>query len=354
MEHATAFQTATASPRPADFPTGAAPDDLFAPIAPALDQAIAIFDEELRSDLPFVRDLIAQVRRYRGKLLRPRLALLSAQACGGIRREHLTLAAVVEMVHLATLVHDDVLDEADVRRDGPTFNALAGNEAAVMLGDCLISHAYHLCCSLDSTRVARRIAAVTNTLCEGELMQIHHRGNLALTEAEYIEIITRKTAALTSAATELAAELCAVDSETVRHLAGYGRELGIAFQIVDDLLDLTGSQQDVGKSVGRDAQLGKLTLPAIRFREQHPDRRAELEAALADGGAGNGGAVNGARLSQLLDGTDAVEFSFAAARARVAAAQAHLDKLPTATTPESFDARRALAAAAGAVLTRRR
>lgn len=349
MDHATAFQSATALPLRVDVPAGTSSDDLFAPIAPALEQALAIFDEELRSDLPFVQNLIAHARRYRGKLLRPRLALLAARACGGIQREHLTLAAVVEMVHLATLVHDDVLDEADVRRDGPTVNALAGNEAAVMLGDCLISHAYHLCCSLDSTRVARRIAAVTNTLCEGELMQIHHRGNLALTEAEYIEIVTRKTAALTSAATELAAELCAVDSETVRHLAGYGRELGIAFQIVDDLLDLTGSQQDVGKSVGRDAQLGKLTLPAIRFRDQHPGRRAELESALAAAGA-----ENGERLAQLLKGTDAVAYSLAAARARVAAAQAHLEELLAATTPESRDARRALAVAAGAVLTRRR
>lgn len=349
MEHATAFQSATAAPRPAEGPVGTSPDDFFAPIAPALDQALAIFDQELRSDLPFVRELTAQVRRYRGKLLRPRLALLAAQACGGIRREHLTLAAVVEMVHLATLVHDDVLDEADVRRDGPTINALAGNEAAVMLGDCLISHAYHLCCSLDSTRIARRIAAVTNTLCEGELMQIHHRGNVALTETEYFEIITRKTAALTSAATELAAELCAADLDTVRHLAGYGRELGIAFQIVDDLLDLTASQREVGKSVGRDAQLGKLTLPAIRFREQHPARRADLEAALADAGVGQT-----TRLAKLLEGTDAVEYSLAAARSRVGAAQAHLEKLPAATTPESLDARRALAAAAAAVLTRRR
>ena len=119
---------------------------------------IEVFDRELTSDLPFVNELAERVRQYRGKLLRPRLLLLSGVAAGGIRREHEVLGAVVEMVHMATLVHDDVLDEADVRRHAPTVNRLIGNEGAVLLGDYLISHSYHLCSSLDSTYAARRIA----------------------------------------------------------------------------------------------------------------------------------------------------------------------------------------------------
>ena len=139
------------------------------------------------------------MRQYRGKLLRPGLVLLSGKACGKTTDEHLTLAAVVEMVHMATLVHDDVLDDADLRRRCPTINRLEGNEAAVLLGDYLISHAFHLCSSLESQYASSVIAATTNTVCEGELQQVHHRGDFDLSLDDYLQIITRKTASLTGA-----------------------------------------------------------------------------------------------------------------------------------------------------------
>ncbi len=170
---------------------------LYEPMAADLEKVCRIFDDELFSDLPVVNDLCDQVRQYRGKMLRPALLLLSARACGQVRPEHFTLAAVVEMVHMATLVHDDVLDEADLRRRHPTINRLAGNEAAIMLGDYLISHAFHLCSSLDSQEASRLIGATTNTVCEGELQQIAHRGDDRLTVEQYLQIITRKTAVLT-------------------------------------------------------------------------------------------------------------------------------------------------------------
>ena len=226
------------------------------------------FAEELVSDINSVNRLVEHVQRYHGKMLRPMLVLMSAMAIRPQRERtdprHLTAAAVVEMVHMATLVHDDVLDEAKLRRRGRTINQLKGNEAAVMLGDYLISHAYHLCSSLDQPKISRIIADATNTVCEGELLQLSRRHDLALDERTYYTIITRKTASLCGACCRIAAELSGCELTTTDSLYSYGETLGIAFQIIDDVLDLTGDPQTVGKSLGRDLAKGKLTLPLIR------------------------------------------------------------------------------------------
>src|SRR5687768_8356653 len=160
-------------------------------IRPQLEAVEKLFHEELVSDLACVNTLVKHVSRFRGKMLRPSLVLLSGKACGELTHAHVVIATVVEMVHMATLVHDDVLDEAELRRKGATINHLRGNEAAVMLGDYLISHSYHLCSSLDSQFASRLIAATTNRVCEGELLQVEHRNNVALDERTYLEIITR-------------------------------------------------------------------------------------------------------------------------------------------------------------------
>lgn len=303
---------------------------------------IEVFDRELDSDLPFVNRLTEQVRRYRGKLLRPKLLLLSAAATEGIRREHIVLGAVVEMVHMATLVHDDVLDEGEVRRHNATVNRLVGNEGAVLLGDYLISHAYHLCSSLDSTHAARRIAAVTNTVCEGELMQVENRGNLALEENVYFEIIRRKTAALTSVCCELGAAAAGAEPDVVEHLSAFGRDLGTAFQIVDDLLDLTGTERETGKTLGRDADLGKLTLPVICClnRAESSDREALL-AVLSSPSSSR------SEVRSMLRKTGAMAYSLNTARSHVKKALAHLDGLPDS------EAKGALVAAAEFVIQRR-
>ncbi len=317
--------------------------DLTTPIAAALDEVVATFDAELRCDLPFVDHLVEHVRRYRGKFLRPRLLLLSGRAAGELGRDHVVLAAVVEMVHLATLVHDDVLDEADVRRSGATVNRMVGNEAAVLLGDYLISHAYHLCSSLGSTSASRRIAAVTNTVCEGELMQIRHRGDPELTEAQYLEIIRRKTAALTGVCCELGAAASRASREVVDHMAAFGVDLGMAFQIVDDLLDLTGAENELGKTVGRDADLGKLTLPLIRYRDQAgPAERARFASLLADDTK-----VKSESVRSLIADTDAMNSALDTARLYVQSALGHLSLLPAG------DARDALADAARFIVTLR-
>ena len=298
--------------------------DLATPVSSALDQVIEVFDDELRSDLPFVNRLTEQVRQYRGKLLRPNLLLLAGESVGSIGRDHIVLAAVVEMVHMATLVHDDVLDEADIRRRSATINRLIGNEGAVLLGDFLISHAYHLCSSLGTPGPSRRVAAVTNIVCEGELMQIENRGNFALTEEVYLDIIRRKTAALTSLCCELGAATSDAGAETIEHLAAYGLEIGMAFQIVDDLLDLTASERETGKSVGRDAELGKMTLPLIRFLDQaRDDEREALTGVLASADP-----HKTARVREIIADSTCIEQALDVARLYVASAIEHLAVLP--------------------------
>lgn len=312
-------------------------------VALSLGRVIETFDAEVRSDWPFVNQLLERVAAYRGKLLRPRLLLMAAEATGGIRDEHITLAGVVEMVHMATLVHDDVLDEADVRRRSATVNRLIGNEGAVLLGDYLISHAYHLCSSLGSTHYSRRIAAVTNTVCEGELMQIEARGNFDLSERDYLEIIRRKTAALTGVCCELGAAAAGAEDDIIEHMAAFGASLGLAFQIVDDLLDLTASEAEMGKSVGRDADMGKLTLPLIRFRDTaSPEDRQRLIAILS-----NGGEDKTAAARMLVSSSDAIDYARGVARSYVEESQARLVHLPESAGKD------ALAATAEFVLDRR-
>lgn len=236
-------------------------------LAADLAQVETRFAAELLSDLGCVNTLVGHIERYRGKMLRPTLVLLTAAACRPdeprTAEPHLVLATVLEMVHMATLVHDDILDEAQVRRRGATINHLQGNEAAVMLGDYLISHAYHLCSSLDDVSVSRRVAQATNTVCEGELLQLANRNNWDLDERTYFEIIRRKTASLCGAACGIAAAIAGASPAVVEGMHAFGEKLGIAFQIVDDVLDLTGDEATVGKTLGRDLQKGKLTLPLI-------------------------------------------------------------------------------------------
>jgi octaprenyl-diphosphate synthase len=236
---------------------------LYGPIDTDLEIVRQKFDDELSSDLPFVNEYCQTIRSYRGKMLRPSMLLLAAKACGEIRPEHHALAAVVEMVHMATLVHDDVLDEAEERRRRPTIRALSGNVAAVLFGDYLISHAFHLCSSLGDSFASRQIGATTNAVCEGELLQNHHCHDLKVTEADYLEIIRRKTGALTAVSCELGAAYTGADEPIVKAFRDYGLYAGIAFQIVDDLLDLVGNAGEVGKTLGLDLHLGKLTLPTI-------------------------------------------------------------------------------------------
>ena len=264
-------------------PDAAFISDLARCIAPELLAVNKLFHEELETDLPSVNTLVRHVSRFRGKMLRPMLVLLAGKACGKLVDAHTVIATVVEMVHMATLVHDDVLDEAELRRKGATINHLRGNEAAVLLGDYLISHSYHLCSSLNSQFASRTIARTTNQVCEGELLQIDNRNNLDLDEQTYLKIITRKTAVLTAACCSMGATFAEAPADWVTGLETYGMCLGKAFQIQDDILDLVGEVGTVGKTLGIDAEKGKLTMPVIHFLENAPLEHRSLLRSLLSG-----------------------------------------------------------------------
>src|SRR6516165_4528461 len=275
--------------------------DLFRPIRTELESAELIFQHELRSRFPSVQHLVDHCGDYQGKRLRPALLLLSAHACGSVTGAHPVLAAVVEMIHTATLVHDDVLDESMVRRHSATVNAEWGNETAVLLGDYPFTHAFHLAASLESTLACRLIGRATNRVCEGEMQQVHHRGNLDLDEASYFAIIEGKTAELTAVSCRLGAHYAGADEATIAALDRYGRNLGIAFHIADDVLDIWGEERTTGKSLGTDLEKQKLTLPVIRLlklvdsktaitvrdilTDGRPDQRRLLRPYLEESGA---------------------------------------------------------------------
>jgi octaprenyl-diphosphate synthase len=269
------------------------------------------------------------------------------------QHKHLVAAAVVEMVHMATLVHDDILDDARMRRQGATINYLQGNEAAVMLGDYLISHAYHLCSSLGSPEISRMIAHATNTVCEGELLQLANRHQLGLDEPTYFKIITRKTASLCGACCRVTAELSDCEPNVAEALYRYGETLGIAFQIIDDVLDLTGDQAVVGKTLGQDLAKGKLTLPLIHAiaSSGEPVRgeligllKSQAEAGLLDDQAKAGAG----RVREILLAGDSLDYARDKAVSLVESAKSGLIE-----NLEETPARAYLLGLADSVVTRR-
>jgi octaprenyl-diphosphate synthase len=290
---------------------------LYAPIAEELAAAEELLRSELTSDDPFVDPLVKHAFRLGGKRLRPALLLLSAKATGKITRDHVVLAAVMEMIHTATLVHDDVLDEASLRRHRETINAASDNEASVLVGDFLFTHAFFLASSLETTYACRTIGRSTNIVCAGELRQIHSRGNFALSESEYLSIIEAKTAELCACCCRLGAHYSGASPACADALDRFGRNLGIAFQIADDLLDLVGDEVSMGKSLGSDLEKQKPTLPLIRLLAQSTSgERAELIDLLSSGQRADRQQVNG-----WLECTSALQYT--RDKARWYARQAH-------------------------------
>ncbi|MEM1186206.1 MAG: polyprenyl synthetase family protein [Planctomycetota bacterium] len=323
------------------------PDSL-APVQEALALGLARveerFDRQLESDIPPVSALCKHIERYRGKMLRPTLVLLiglaahpdtSKAATEGPEAlaklwtdEHVGLAAVVEMVHMATLVHDDVLDEAEVRRRGTTVNRLTDNETAVILGDYLIASAYHLCSTVESREASLAVGDTAMVMCAGELLQLHHRGDWSLDEPTYFEIVKRKTAALIGLAAALGAASSGAGDESESAARSFGETIGIAFQIQDDLLDLTGEEATVGKSVRRDLAKGKLTLPLVHaLAAAEPSDRGRL-LRLIESAEGEPSAEDEAELLGLLRRLGSVESAVATARRLVADALPGLERFP--------------------------
>lgn len=212
-----------------------------------------------------LEQLIEYVSGRSGKMIRPALLLLAGRCCGQITDEHIRVAAIIEMIHNATLLHDDVIDEGQKRRGQPTINRLWGNETAVLLGDLLLSRVFQMCAELEESQAAKVIAAAAVRLCEGELRQAIQKHDWQLSEPDYIDAITEKSAVLFSSACYLGAVLAKTSDESARSLADYGLNIGVAFQITDDLLDIVGDEQKTGKTLGSDVDRHKLTLALIHL-----------------------------------------------------------------------------------------
>lgn len=317
---------------PVTEPTDLLRQTLFAPIAAELEQVEQRLRAELRSDYPYVDELVRYGCLLGGKRLRPALLLLAASAAGGVREEHRVLATVVEMIHTATLVHDDVIDEADLRRHLATVNARWDNEASVLLGDFLFTHAFYLASTLPTTLACRLIGQATNIVCEGELRQKGCRGNFAIGEAEYYSIVDAKTAELCAVSCELGAHYAGASDTVTAEMSLYGRELGIAFQIADDLLDVEGDEQTTGKSLGTDLAKQRPTLPILRLLAVASDEeRRQLLAALQ-------GEVDAPLLTirPLLEKHRAVEYTRQIAQSYADRAATRLDCLPPSPARETL------------------
>lgn len=264
-----------------------APGDIQRLVRDDLDGVDALIRARLASDVLLINQVGEHIIGAGGKRLRPQLHLIAARALGYAGRDHLQLAAVIEFIHTSTLLHDDVVDESDLRRGRKTANALWGNAASVLVGDFLYSRSFQLMVELDRMAVMQVLANTTNAIAEGEVLQLLHVNNPDVDEAAYLRVIERKTAVLFAAATRLGAVLCDQDERHGDALYDYGLNLGYAFQIADDVLDYTADAVALGKNLGDDLAEGKATLPLIHAMACADEvSRERLRRIVEEGDAG--------------------------------------------------------------------
>jgi octaprenyl-diphosphate synthase len=284
----------------------------------------AVIQQRLSSEVVLVNQLSHYIVNSGGKRLRPLLSLLASQAYGYQGEHHHTLAAIIEFIHTATLLHDDVVDESDMRRGRETANALFGNAASVLVGDFLYSRAFEMMVDVNSMRIMQILAETTNVIAEGEVMQLMNCNDADTTEQRYLDVIHAKTAKLFEAATRLGAVLCQRPQEEENAMASYGMHLGTAFQLIDDVLDYSSSSEEMGKNVGDDLAEGKPTLPLIyAMRNGTAEQSAIVRKAIEEGGL--------EYLEQVMDAirhTGAIEYTEQTARQEAELAIQQLQHLP--------------------------
>jgi octaprenyl-diphosphate synthase len=282
----------------------------FIQISDELGQVKELINEQLLCcpDETGVMRLVEHLNSCGGKMIRPGLVLLAGRAVGKITDKHIRIAAIMEMIHNATLLHDDVIDEGKSRRGQATVNSLWGNESAVLLGDFLLSKVFKMCADLEP-QVAKIIATAAGRTCEGELRQITHRGNWQLGEAEYLDIITDKSAALFSSCCYLGGFLGGAGETELRRLSDFGLNLGIAFQIADDLLDLVGDQNKTGKPTGNDLDNGKVTLPVIHLLKTGNETDKELVMGILGECGKRGRSTRCGRLAEKLRVCGSIDYA---------------------------------------------
>jgi len=270
-------------------------DDIYALIADDMRAVDAVIRQRLHSDVALVSQVAEYIVAGGGKRMRPALVLLAAGAMGYRGGKHHELAAIVEFIHTATLLHDDVVDESDMRRGRSTANALFGNAASVLVGDFLYSRAFQMMVGIGSMRVMEVLSDATNVIAEGEVLQLMNCHNADIDVDEYLQVIRYKTAKLFEAAGRLGAIIGGADAAVEAALSGYGMHLGTAFQLIDDVLDYSGAEAETGKHVGDDLAEGKPTLPLIHaMKHGTPDQSACVRRAIEEGGREQFGEVLGA------------------------------------------------------------
>jgi octaprenyl-diphosphate synthase len=310
---------------------------IFHHIANELIQVEVEFERQARSNVQVIDYLGDYLRRSGGKRVRPALTILSTYAVGGdgARYNTIRMATVMEFLHTATLVHDDVIDKADMRRKRPTVNALYGNETAVLLGDWLYMSAFETSLAERSLPVLDILTSVTRKMTEGELLQLTLLGDAALSEAQYFDVLKRKTAYLFSASCEIGAILGGASEKQQAALRDYGLYLGTAFQLIDDLLDFTSSEEALGKAAGADLLGGKVTLPLIYLRDAEPKSLEMVQTVLREGKYGS---VKQEDLLEAITRTGALEQARARADEYAEEARAALDHLPDSEYSDSLRA----------------
>lgn len=292
-----------------------------------MDEVIRV---KLHSDVVLVRQVGEYIINSGGKRLRPALVILSAGAFGYAGKYHHNLAAIIEFIHTATLLHDDVVDASKLRRSKATANALFGNAASVLVGDFLYSRAFQMMVEVNNMRIMQVLADATNTIAEGEVLQLLNCRNPDVKEENYLQVIQYKTAKLFEAATRLGAILCSVTPAEEESMAAYGMHLGTAFQLTDDMLDYSGDYHDTGKNLGDDLAEGKPTLPLIYAMKTGSEKQVTIvRNAIKQGGEESLQAV-----LDVIQKTDALDYTRQKAEAESSMASAAISSLPNSNYKE--------------------
>jgi len=310
---------------------------IFNLIGAELAQVEVEFERQARSNIQVIAYLGDYLRASGGKRVRPALTILSNYAVGGdgSRFNSIRMAAVMEFLHTATLVHDDVIDNAEIRRNRPSINSRFGNQTAVLMGDWLYMSAFETSLTERSLPVLDILTNITRKMTEGELMQLTLIGRTDLTEEQYFDVLRRKTAYLFSACCEIGSILGGADERQQRALREYGMNLGTAFQLVDDLLDFTATEEVLGKAAGADLIDGKITLPLIYLLQDEPRMRADVQTVMREG---NYEKVRRGSLLEAVERTGALRRARAHAEKYAEAARKALDELPASDYNEALRA----------------
>ncbi len=305
--------------------------EIISPIAADMQEVDAVIRSRLNSEVVMIRTIGEYIISAGGKRMRPAMVLMVANALGYKGNLHHILAAVIEFIHTSTLLHDDVVDESDMRRGRETANAVFGNAASVLVGDYLYSRSFEMMVEVDSMRVMQILSQATTVIAEGEVLQLLNVHDPDVTVERYLQVVRYKTAKLFEAATQVAAVIAGASPEVEEAAAAYGRHVGTAFQLIDDVLDYSGSVESLGKNVGDDLREGKPTLPLIRVMEVGtPEQQALIRQAIETGEA------DFEAVAAAIRATDALEYTRQMAIKEAEIAQKALDLIPDSDYKKSL------------------